>query len=302
MEHTALLYHSDAEMVATVAPYLADALASGAPAIAVLREDNWAMVREALGPAADQVAYTNCDAFYSRPIDALEAYDGALGRAADRGSPPASVVGELPRKLAERDWREWTGYEALLNHSLARYNASVLCTYDMGAISERLAGAACRTHPRLIGSEAGDNTCPYEEPADVLRSLAVTPTEIPPLPVIEPWDVIAFRDLLEEALDAASVEPTRGLEMQLAATEVFVNASRYGGGATSVRAGTVDGVFVCEISDAGPGLDDPLAGYLPPGAAGEPRARRSGLWTARTMCSRVELIPASPGLTVRLWL
>ena len=68
---------------------------------------------------------------------------------------------------------------------------------------------------------------------------------------------------------------------------------------TMIRAGLVDGWFVCEIGDRGPGLDDPLAGYVPP-TPGQPGGE--GLWISRRLVSRVELIPAEPGLTVRLWL
>ena len=52
--------------------------------------------------------------------------------------------------------------------------------------------------------------------------------------------------------------------MLLATNEVFANARRHGGGADMLRAGSAGGRFVCEISDRGPGLDDPTAGYLPP--------------------------------------
>jgi anti-sigma regulatory factor (Ser/Thr protein kinase) len=63
--------------------------------------------------------------------------------------------------------------------------------------------------------------------------------------------------------------------------------------------GLVDGHFVCEISDDGPGLDDPLAGYVPPRPDQEDGA---GLWVARQLSSRLELMSSADGLTVRLWL
>jgi anti-sigma regulatory factor (Ser/Thr protein kinase) len=87
--------------------------------------------------------------------------------------------------------------------------------------------------------------------------------------------------------------------MLVAANEVFENALRHGGGPTALRAGLVEGWFVCEIEDSGPGLDDPLAGYVPP-TPGRPGGE--GLWIARQLVSRLELIPAQPGVIVRLWL
>ncbi len=86
--------------------------------------------------------------------------------------------------------------------------------------------------------------------------------------------------------------------MLVAANEVFGNALRHGDGPTALRAGLVDGWFVCEIGDEGPGMHDPFAGYVPP----TPGQSGQGLWTARRLVSRLELIPAEPGLIVRLWL
>ena len=87
--------------------------------------------------------------------------------------------------------------------------------------------------------------------------------------------------------------------MLLAACEIFSNAGRRGGGLRDARAGVVDGRFVCELADRGPGIADPLAGYLPPreGADGG-----FGMWVARQATDRMELIAGADGLTVRLWI
>jgi anti-sigma regulatory factor (Ser/Thr protein kinase) len=61
----------------------------------------------------------------------------------------------------------------------------------------------------------------------------------------------------------------------------------------------IDGRFVCEVTDGGPGLDDPFAGYLPRNSRGD---RGAGLWVARQLTWRVDLLTSSHGLTVRLWL
>jgi hypothetical protein len=85
---------------------------------------------------------------------------------------------------------------------------------------------------------------------------------------------------------------------------VLANAHRYGDGARRLRIGRVGERFVCEISDHGPGLDDPLAGYVPPGSR---HARRTGLWIARQMTQRLDMLStergphdASLGLSSRL--
>ena len=112
-------------------------------------------------------------------------------------------------------------------------------------------------------------------------------------------DATAFREALSAELAAAGASRAQVLNMLVAALEVFENAIRHGGGPCALRAGLVDGWFVCEIEDSGSGLDDPLAGYVPPTPG---KSGGEGLWIARRLVSRLELIPADPGLTVRLWL
>jgi anti-sigma regulatory factor (Ser/Thr protein kinase) len=299
LRHEALVYDSDDELVGVVGRYLEAGVAAGQPTVAVLTRRNWAILREALGPAAGKVAYTDCDSFYTRPIAAIAAYDATLRGHAAAGDPRVRVVGELPWGPTEREWREWTGYEALVNASLSHHDASVLCTYDTRNLPDRLVDAALRTHPQTNDGEPRANDR-YEVPEDVLRSLAMPPVEIAAPPGLDLTDdVAAFREQLGAALASAGVSERRALDMLLAATEIFSNACRHGGGPTSLRAGIAEAWFVCEVSDDGPGLDDPLAGYLPP--AGTP-GLGSGLWVARQLVSRLELIPRDPGLTARLWL
>jgi anti-sigma regulatory factor (Ser/Thr protein kinase) len=297
--HSVLVYDSDDEMVGVVAPYLEAGLAAGEPTLAVLTGLNWAILRDALGPVADRVAYTDCDSFYTRPIAALAAYDAALRGHAAAGDPPMRVVGELPWGPTEREWREWMGYEALLNASLSHHEATVLCSYDARVLPDHLVDTALRTHPRTNDGELHANDR-YESPKDVLRSLAMPPVDIIVPPALDlTGDVGVFREQLAAALAAAGVPEHRALDMLLAATELFTNAWTHAGGPTALAAGRTHGWFVFEVSDEGPGLDDPLAGYVPPGRA--PGAA-AGLWVARQLVSRLELIQGEPGLTARLWL
>jgi anti-sigma regulatory factor (Ser/Thr protein kinase) len=300
LRHDALVYDSDDEMVGTVAPDHEAGIASGAPTIAVVNRSNWAMLRDALGPASSQVAYTDCDAFYTRPIKAIAAYDATLRSHAVAGHQPARVVGELPWGPTEREWREWTGYEALVNRALAHHDATVLCTYNTRVLPSRLVAAAYQTHPHVVNGQHEASEF-YEHPEELLRALSGPAIDVPEdLPSLQfCYDVATYRERLSPALAAAGVPQARALDMLLAATEAFANACTHGGGPSSLTAGTVDGWFVCEVSDAGPGLDDPLAGYIPPGQSA---GRGSGLWVARQLVSRLELISLDPGLKVRLWL
>lgn len=57
--------------------------------------------------------------------------------------------------------------------------------------------------------------------------------------------------------------------------------------------------MVCEVSDTGAGLRDPLAGHLP---SGRSTALGRRLWLARQLCDLLELHTGPAGTTVRLHL
>jgi anti-sigma regulatory factor (Ser/Thr protein kinase) len=139
----------------------------------------------------------------------------------------------------------------------------------------------------------------YHDPAEVLRRFEPEPEPLPALHDLPGnGDARALRVALSRELADAAVAPDQAEAMILAASEVVVNAGRHGDGVRTLRVGGGDGTFVCEVSDAGGGLEDPLAGYIPPGAA----AGGGGLWVARQLTRRLDLLPSPEGgLSVRLW-
>ncbi|MDP9261375.1 MAG: sensor histidine kinase [Actinomycetota bacterium] len=298
MRHEAVVIDGDETFVARLAPFFRAGLAEG-PTVAVLNRHHWGLLREELGPDAEQVDYTDCDDFYIRPIDAIASYDATLRRLTAEGSTSVRVAGEIPLGPTRSGWDDWMSYEAILNRAFADRPAHVLCVYDTNTAPETVLDAVWRTHPHVVAD--GDDVGPhYHDPHEILSALTPVPVRGLPLhslPLV--GDAIAFRENLSAGLRDAGAPEAKVVDMLVAANEVFENALRHGNGPTALRAGLVDGWFVCEIEDRGPGLDDPLAGYVPP-APGE--AGPAGLWIARQLVSRLELIPAEPGLTVRLWL
>jgi anti-sigma regulatory factor (Ser/Thr protein kinase) len=108
----------------------------------------------------------------------------------------------------------------------------------------------------------------------------------------------AFRERLGREMAADGVPDARAGDMLLAATEILANISRHGDVAGGMRVGRVGERFVCELSDRGPGLDDPYAGYVPPASR---QVGGAGLWVARQVTWRLDLLSSPDGLTVRLW-
>jgi anti-sigma regulatory factor (Ser/Thr protein kinase) len=188
-------------------------------------------------------------------------------------------------------------YEAIVNRAFEDHGATMMCGYDARVVPEAVIQLALSTH-RVVHDGSWHVSAEYEEPAAVVRSLAPTFEPLLELRSLPVGDARALEHRLTHELAKAEVAEARARDMLVAAREVLANAERYGDGVRGLRVGRVGSRFVCEVTDAGPGLDDPLAGYLPPRSLAGSDA---GLWIARQLTSRLELQSAPDGLTVRLW-
>jgi anti-sigma regulatory factor (Ser/Thr protein kinase) len=294
-DHTLLVYDADDDFAGPAAAFLRDGLEAEEPVIAVYAPHRLALLREALGPDADDVELIEADGFYTRPEAALASYDATLRRHARDGAAAVRVTGELPSH-APRTPERWVVYDAILNRAFAGRPVKILCGYDTRTVPEPLVEAAWRCHPETLDGAPNPR---FEDPAGVVRGVT---------PGVEPLDGLselplngdsgAFRAELARRLAAAGVGRQAAADLLLATSEVLHNATRHGGGATAVRAGVVDGGFLCEVRDGGPGFDDPLAGYLPPPEGGD---SGGGLWVARQLTGRLDIGASDGGMTVRLW-
>jgi anti-sigma regulatory factor (Ser/Thr protein kinase) len=299
LRHEAFVYEGDDEFVGGIAPHLRQGLEEGEATIAVLTRTNWAAMREALGSDAGEVMHLDCDAQYLRPARTLAAYDALVRQmVAERGTS-VRVVAEMPPSQTPAEGAEWLAYEAIFNRALAHLPVSVVCLYDSRVVSDSVVDAVWRTHPWSFGDDGAPNAR-YQNPEHAATVLAPAARAVPVLePIDIAGDIFSFRERLGAAMIAWGIPQTSVMNMLVAATEIVDNARQHGEGATGARAGIVDGRFVCEISDRGRGLEDPMAGYYPPASE---RSLGTGLWVARQLLFRVDVVSSVPGTTVRLWL
>ena len=298
MRHSLFVYDDDDQLVEQMAPFLRSGLNDGERAVAVLDPRKWERLAGALGSDADNMLYVERDTFYTRPEAALLGYDSTLRRFVRDGATGIRVFAELPRCETEADCDLWLRYEAIVNRALEHHPVWVICGYDTRDVAGPLLDGALDTHPETLAGD-WERSPHYHEPEDVVRSRTPAPT---PLAGLRPLELDGgprgFRDILSTELEAAAVsEPDAG-NLLVAAAEVLANAERHGGGTPSVRVGRVGDRFVCEVSDDGPGIDDPLAGFLPPRPG---HAGGAGLWVARQLTRQLELVPSPHGASVRLW-
>jgi anti-sigma regulatory factor (Ser/Thr protein kinase) len=299
MRHTLFAYRDDDQMVEKVVPFLRPALAPSGRAVVIVERAKWERLAEALEFDALNVRYVDRDTFYARPETALAGYDGMLRRSERDGATEIRVFAELPRCVTAADVDRWLSYEAIVNRALAHHRFWVMCGYDRREMSGPLLQGGLDTHPEVL-EEDSEPSPRYHDPEDVVRSRTPTPTRLRGLHEL-PLDgggPTAFRAALREELHAALVPEVEAENMLVAAGEVLANAERYGSETVNVQVGRVGNRFVCQISDDGPGIDDPLAGFLPPRPG---HTEGAGLWVARQLTRQLELVPSPTGATVRLW-
>ncbi len=271
----------------------------GAHAVAVTTQHNWGLLRESLGADGDNVTYVDRDEWYQHPAAVLAGFDRVLRDAEAAGAPSVYAIGEVHFGTTPREWDRWTVYEAAVDRAFAGRRLEVICPYDMRVLPAAVLTRACATHQHVI-TDARRPSPDYVDVAAVARAHTPAPEPLAQLRTLTlPHDMRELRVRLAAEMAGAGVPDAAARDMLLAASEVFTNAHQHGGGATSVSVGRVGSHFVCEIADAGAGLDDPLAGYLPPRLA---QRSGAGLWVARQATSAVELLRSDGGgLTVRLW-
>jgi anti-sigma regulatory factor (Ser/Thr protein kinase) len=299
MRHSLLVYDHDDQMVDQMAPFLRSGLTDGGRAVVVLDRRKWERLRGALGSDADDVLYVERDSFYTRPEAALLGYDSTLRRLVRDGATAVRVFAELPPCETEADCNLWLAYEAIVNRALEHHPVWVICGYDTREVAGPLLDGALDTHPEMLNGE-WERSPHYHEPEDVVRSRTPAPAQLAGLrPLRLEGGPRGFREILSTELEAAAVPERDAGNLLVAAAEVLANAERHGGGTPNVRVGRVGDRFVCEVSDDGPGIDDPLAGFLPPRPG---HADGAGLWVARQLTRQLELVPSPQGASVRLWI
>jgi anti-sigma regulatory factor (Ser/Thr protein kinase) len=298
LRHGLFVFDDEAALESRMAPFLDAGVEDGEAVICVVDGDKWSLLRRALGDVADEISHVDRDTFYTRPEAALAGYDARVRRLLHEGAPSVRAFAELPRCETDEQWSPWIGYEAMINRAFAHHPFWVICGYDSREVSaDVLHGMRC-AHPHVEG-DGRPASEDYRNPDELVRELASPAESLPELrPVPLHGAGRPFRVALLAEMAAAGVPEVDAEQLVLAAGEVLANALTHGGGSVAVRAGRGDGGFVCEISDAGAGLDDPMAGYLPPrpGAGGG-----AGLWVARQLTRRLDLVSSPDGLSVRLW-
>jgi len=299
LEHPALLYGTVEEFLSCLVPFVSGGIDNGEPVFVAVGADHLAALRDEVGEGAAGVTWADTREWHPDPATRLRAFHELVRDELAGGATRLRLVGEpvWPADAPELVL-EWKRYESVLNAVLGPFPVSLVCTYDTSRLDPSITADARRTHPRV--REGAERVSPqFEAPEQLLGQWVA---ELPPPPADAAAfqgsvDLHAAREFLNGEALAAGLKPARARDLCLAATEVLTNALVHGGGGAGLRAWPLEGTFFCQIDDAGRGLTDPLAGYLPPSPAVD---SGRGLWLARQLVDLLQIVPAPGGTTVRL--
>jgi anti-sigma regulatory factor (Ser/Thr protein kinase) len=300
-QHDAFLYRSDEALVTAMVPFLRAGLARGQATVAITTPHQLALLRDGLGPDAARVRLVDGADWYLRPEAAIADYDAAVRELTEGGAPLVRAVAQLPSDSTAEEHLAWTRYEAIVNRAFRGLPLWVVCLYDERELPPGVVADARRTHPTLWQANRRRANRGYVEPAALLGELPdPSPAAVgqPSLRLQIDGDRHGWRRPVAAAVSSEGLATEGVEEFLLAVGEVVGNAVRHGGGRAQLALWVTDSGVMCEVTDRGPGMDDPFAGYLPPGSGDA--AQGMGLWVARQLSDMLTVQSGPDGTTVRL--
>ncbi|WP_028057734.1 sensor histidine kinase [Candidatus Solirubrobacter pratensis] len=299
--HWALVYDDADRFAAGVGAFVREGVDRGERVLAALTREKAAWLREELGEDREMVEFADAGELYARPGPMLTAVVEYLRRHAAPGRGRVRVVAE--QALATRapaDTRAYLRYEAASNVVYQRFAASVLCPYDAHLLPDAVVEDALRTHPEVLDATGPRRSDAFLDPRDFIRGRERVEAAPPGAPVQELErleDIPVARRLAGEYAGAAGLSRATIEDMLVAVSEVATNALVHGQAPRCMWIYLRHDALVCHVHDGGPGLPDPLLGYLPPDS-GVHEGR--GLWLAHHFCDIVEVAADRSGTHVYL--
>jgi anti-sigma regulatory factor (Ser/Thr protein kinase) len=314
LRHEAFLYADDDEYLQTLTPFFREGLDAGEVVVALTTAERWSLLRDALGAAAERVAWVDMAEVGRNPARIIAAWHQFI----DANLPPGRRIRGIGQPVwpgrSAAELVECHHHEVLANVSFADVPGWVMCPYDTSALDPAVIEDARRSHP-LVATAAGDRSNgahlgEAETRATLTGPLIGSPTgwlpgslpgSLPEPPVDVEMDI--YRGRLRElrrtvggyAIDAG-LAPGRVDDLVLAVDEVATNSLIHGGGRGVLRAWTEGDSVVHEVRDRGQ-IDEPLVGRRRP--TPDQTAGR-GLWVVNELCDLVQLRSSAAGTVVRM--
>jgi anti-sigma regulatory factor (Ser/Thr protein kinase) len=299
LDHDALLYGTDEVLVDTLLPWLQEGLERGDGALVATTAPHIDQFREALGSDESSVSFVSSDDLYVHPAQTIASWQRMLSDAADSGVAYTRIVGEVRFGATTDLQTSWTRYESALNAVFEHSPVWIVCPYDVRTLPSDVIDQAWRTHPTMWNSTRLKSDR-YELPARLLREIAEPRRAVAGPPSLELFiddQLSDIRESVRALAHEADLPRARVEELVLAVTELAGNTVRHAGGGGRLALWITPEGVVCEVTDQGGGVQDPLAGLVPP----KPSASAGmGLWIARQLSDSFAIGADDAGTTVRI--
>jgi anti-sigma regulatory factor (Ser/Thr protein kinase) len=189
----------------------------------------------------------------------------------------------------------------VINVAMADLPVTFICPYNTSELSAGLIDHALRTHPEVLEDGEARSSEEYADPRQFCRHHAGPTRRRRGSPVaeaeLEGSRLGELRRLVELEGGLAGLEPERLTDLVVAVNEVATNALVHGDRPARLRIWRERTELVCEVSDAGDGVEDPLAGQLQPSPDS---AGGFGLWITRMTADATEITSGPQGTTVTI--
>jgi anti-sigma regulatory factor (Ser/Thr protein kinase) len=292
--HEAFLYRGQRDFLDNSVPFIAGAVAAGAPVLVAVSAEKIEALRDELGPDARRVEFVLMTDAGRNPGRVIAMWRDFVDQA---GGTPSFGIGEpVWSERAADELVECQQHEHLLNHAFPRLTRFHLrCPYDTATLDSAVLDEAIRSHPWLSGTPSNPDYAAIDGSSLLQAPLDPAPPQAVRLAVTAA-DLAALRHAVAREAAEAGVPTARRHDAVLVASELATNALRHGTDPCTLAVWSSGTHLTVEVHDDG-GLDDPLVGRRRPDPGS---ARGRGLWLAHEFADLVQVRSApGAGTTVR---
>jgi transcriptional regulator with XRE-family HTH domain len=169
LEHRAVAYGSDGELLAAAIPFLVEGVERSNGVLAVTTPRRIELVRDALDDHSEHVEFADSADWYRSPSEALNRYRAFVKQKFEAGAPWIRFVGEpVWAGRSDAEITAWTRYESMLNLAFASSPTTIVCPYDERSVPVEVLASARRTHPDVAHGSDATASPAYRQPEDFL--------------------------------------------------------------------------------------------------------------------------------------
>jgi len=166
--HQAFSYKTDEEFVDMAERFIDEGLEHSEPVLVAANRENLELIRERLGPRAEQIELADSSPFYEDAPEALSLFRSFVERAVTAGASWARILAEPPwRGRNDEEKRVLMVVESLLDLTFSPLPVTMLCPYDERLVDQKVIEEAKLIHPHIRRGEEIVENDTYRNSAEI---------------------------------------------------------------------------------------------------------------------------------------